>query len=543
VVRDFADPEAAKAFLRPSLSALHPPEALTDLPRGCDRILRAVREGETIFVHGDYDVDGMAGTTLLTLWIRRLGGKVVPFLPHRLRDGYDLGPAGLAASAESGAALIVTVDCGILAHEAIREAKERGMDVIITDHHAPGRTLPPAVAVLNPNRDGSSYPNKGLSGAGVAFKLCQGLGEAFGVPAEDLHPFLDLVALATVADLVPLTGENRVLARFGLRALSETRNLGLQALMTEAGLQRDQITAGNIGFGLAPRLNAMGRLGDPRAALRLLLADSPEEGRTLAREAEELNRRRQETDARTLEEALDQLSRTFDPSRDFGLVLDSEGWHPGVIGIVASRVVERLHRPTVMVATDGSRGRGSARSIPGFDLLDAIRACGEHLERYGGHRQAAGMELARSRLPGFRDAFNREARVRLEGTELRPVLTVDLEVRLEELSEELHRFLRHLGPHGIGNPRPLFLLRGVILRGRTRLVGAGHLKARIRQGASELDAIGFRLGHRIHPEELGPGPFDALVQLGENEYRGVRTLQAHLKDIRPSESPVTGTGP
>jgi single-stranded-DNA-specific exonuclease len=363
------------------------------------------------------------------------------------------------------------------------------------------------------------------------------------VPAEDLHPFLDLVALATVADLVPLTGENRVLARFGLRALSETRNLGLQALMTEAGLQRDQITAGNIGFGLAPRLNAMGRLGDPRAALRLLLADSPEEGRTLAREAEELNRRRQETDARTLEEALDQLSRTFDPSRDFGLVLDSEGWHPGVIGIVASRVVERLHRPTVMVATDGSRGRGSARSIPGFDLLDAIRACGEHLERYGGHRQAAGMELARSRLPGFRDAFNREARVRLEGTELRPVLTVDLEVRLEELSEELHRFLRHLGPHGIGNPRPLFLLRGVILRGRTRLVGAGHLKARIRQGASELDAIGFRLGHRIHPEELGPGPFDALVQLGENEYRGVRTLQAHLKDIRPSESPVTGTGP
>jgi single-stranded-DNA-specific exonuclease len=499
-----------------------------------ERILQALRLGETVLIHGDYDVDGMAGTALLTAWIRRLGGKAVPFLPHRVQDGYDLGPSGLARAAESGASLIVTVDCGTTAHEAVTEARGRGVEVIVTDHHAPGPSLPDAFAVVNPNRTDCPYPNKALSGAGVAFKLCQGLVEAVGRPHEELHPFLDLVALATVADLMPLKGENRALVRFGLRALAETRNPGLRALMEEAGFSRGRISAGNIGFGLAPRLNALGRLGDAQTGLRLLLAQTPEEGRQLAREAEELNRRRQEADGRTLEEALDQLSHTFDPSSDFGVVLDADGWHPGVIGIVASRVAERINRPTILLAKDGSRARGSARSVAGFDLLDAIRACEQHLGRYGGHRLAAGMEVDTNRIAAFRAAFNEEARVRLQGLDLRPRMTVDLEVSLSELSPDLHRFLRHLEPHGIGNPRPLFLVRGVRFPRSARIVGGGHLKARIDQDGFEMDAIGFRLAHRFRPEGMGTGPFDILAHLAENEYRGVRTLQAHLKDLRPA---------
>ncbi len=535
VARGLADPQEARAFLRPLLSSLHPPEGLADLPVAVERILSAIRDRETIFVHGDYDVDGMAGTSLLTRWIRRLGGRVVPFLPHRLRDGYDLGPAGLAAAREAGASLLVTVDCGILAHEAVGEAVASGLDVVVTDHHAPGRDLPPALAVLNPNREDSTYPDPGLCGAGVAFKLCQGLARALEIGEEELYPYLDLVALATVADLVPLTGENRVLVRFGLKAMAESRNVGLRALMARAGVDPEALSPGAIGFTLAPRLNAMGRLGDPNLGLRLLLTEKPEEAAFLADTAEEMNRARQEEDRRTLEEALRLLAGEYDPARDFAVVLASEGWHPGVVGIVASRVVERIHRPAVLVALDGEKGRGSARSIPGFHLLEGIRACGALLERFGGHRQAAGMEIRRERIGEFRKALNGEACRALEGTRLCPELRVDLEVELGELTPELHHLLRHLGPHGMGNPRPLFLVRRAELVSPPRVVGTDHLKARLGQGRAGLDAIGFHLAGRVPPGTLGRGPVDAVFQLQENEYRGVRSLQANLKDLRLSE--------
>jgi single-stranded-DNA-specific exonuclease len=534
VTRGFHDPGAAKAFLRPSLSGLNPPGTLEDIPAAVHRIVAALEARETIFVHGDYDVDGMAGTALLTRWLRRLGGTVAPFVPHRVRDGYDLGPAGLEAAAAAGASLMVTVDCGILAHGALAEARGMGMDIIVTDHHTPDGQLPPALAVLNPNRADGSYPDPGLCGAGVVFKLCQALAQARGVSQEELHPLLDLVGMATIADLVPLAGENRILARFGLRALAQTRNLGLRALMDHAGVGPEQLSAGTVGFVLAPRLNAVGRLGDASRGLRLLLTEDQGEADHLAREAGELNRERQEEDRRILAEALGQLAGSYDPERDFSVVLGSEGWHPGVVGIVASRVVELVHRPAVLVSLQGDRGRGSGRSIPQFHLLDGIRACAPHLERFGGHRQAAGMEILRHRLPQFREAFNAEARRALEDQDLRPTLHLEVEVRLEDLSWDLHKYLKHFGPHGIGNPRPVFLARGVSLAQPGRVVGSHHLKLHLRQGRTELEAIGFRMAQRLPPDALGPGPLDVAFQLQENEYRGTRRLQANLKDLRPS---------
>jgi len=537
-VRGIHDPEEAKAFLRPLITSLHPPGHLTDLPLAVTRITEAIRGGETIFIHGDYDVDGMAGAALLTRWIRTLGGKVVPFIPHRLRDGYDLGPGGVQKAVEVGASLLITVDSGILAHQAIADAVAQGLDVVVTDHHTPGDTLPGALAVLNPNRADCSYPNKGLCGAGVAFKLCQGLGEAFGRGEEELHPYLDLVALATVADVVPLTGENRTLVRFGLRAFSRTQNLGLSRLMAAAGVFPERVTAEAVGFALAPRLNAIGRLSDANLGLDLLLTEDVEEAERLAGEAEVLNRERQNTDKRTLEEALDQLRGRFDPDEDFGVVVSGEGWHPGVVGIVASRVMKRVFRPTIVVAMDGDRGRGSGRSIPGFHLLSAIRTAGEHLERFGGHKQAAGLDVLRENLPAFREAFGREARSALEGVELRPKLRVELEVTLEEMTQELFKFLEYLGPHGMGNFRPVFLARGVQLDGVAKVVKNTHLKLSMQQNGVRMEGMGWGLAERIPPGSLRDGPLDVAFQLDENEFRGVRTLQAILKDIRvPGQAP------
>jgi len=534
VARGYSQLEEAKGFLRPLLDDLHPPELLAGATEAARRILAAMEDEETILVHGDYDVDGIAGAAILTRYLRRLGARVVPFVPHRLRHGYDLGPGGVDRAVEVGATLLITVDSGIGAHAAVERANALGIDVVVTDHHTPGPSLPPAVAVVNPNRRDCPYPDKGLSGAGVAFKLCQLLGGMRGMTPETLLPLLDLVALATVADLVPLSGENRILVRYGLRAIRETREVGLQALLHGAGLGGKEVEAGEVGFVLAPRINAAGRMGDADDGLRLLLCGDAEEARGLALGLELLNRERREEEARTLEEALALLAAGYDPERDHGVVLAGEGWHPGVIGIVASRVVERIHRPVVLVAMDGERGRGSARSVPGFHLYEAVAACGGLLDRFGGHRQAAGMDLRRDRLPGFRAAFAAEARRRLQGHDLRPVIRVDLELPLAEATPELLRYLRYLGPHGIGNPRPVFLARRVELTPPPRVVGDGHLKLRLRENGASVEAIGFRMAERFPPEALEGSEVDVLFHLQENEYRGVRRVQARLLDLRPT---------
>ena len=536
--RDLTDPDRAKRFLRPRLEDLHDPSDLRDLDHAVARILEAIEAGETVLVHGDYDVDGVCSATLLTLWLRRIGGTVVPFVPHRLRDGYDFGPAGIRAAVEAGASLVVTCDSGVVAHEAVDEAARQGLEVIVTDHHTPAGTLPSAFAVVNPNRSDCNYPAPQLCGTGVVFKLCQALAARAGVPVEELWPHLDLVALATVADLVPLTGENRVLVRFGLRYLAHTAKPGLRALIRVAGLDtRPGVAAGRVGFVLGPRINAAGRMGDADSALRLLLTSDSSEADGLAAVLERANDRRREEDRATLDQALERLSVEFDSAQDFGVVLAGEGWHPGVIGIVASRLVERIHRPVVLVSLEGDRGRGSARSIPDVHLLRAVEAGSPHLARFGGHAQAAGLEIERERLPSFRTAFNEGVRDQLQGRFPRPRVGGDQELALTDATDDLHDLLQHVGPFGIGNPRPVFWARDLQVVGEAKVVGGGHLKLRLGDGSNVLEAIGFGLAARVPPTSVGPGRMDALFQLTENEYRGRRTLQARLLDLRPAGNP------
>ena len=531
VRRGFAGADDARHFLRPLLEHLHDPHALPDAEKAATRILAAIERGETIFVHGDYDVDGVCAAALYTIWLRTLGASVAPFVPHRLTDGYDFGAAGLAAARAAGARLILTGDCGILAHEWIGKAMAEGIEVIVTDHHVPGITLPPAVAVVNPARADSAYPEATLCGTGVAWKLCCLLAEMAGEPVEGLLPHLDLVALATVADLVPLDGENRVLVRFGLRALARTTKPGLRALLAVTGLEEKTLEAGRVGFVLAPRINAAGRMGDAKRGLRLLLTDDQAEAERLAHELEDENRVRQAEDRRTLEEALEMLAGSFDPERDFGVVLAAQGWHPGVIGIAASRVVERIHRPVVMVALDGARGRGSARSIPGFHLHEAITACSAHLDRFGGHAQAAGMDVSTAALPAFRAAFEEEARRRLTGHDLRPRLRIDLELPADPVDQRLVELFQYCGPHGMGNPRPVFLVRGAEAS-LAKEVGKGHLKVRLRKGAVRLEGIGFGLAERFAPGTLDGRLLDVVFQLSIDEWRGAPRVQARILDLR-----------
>jgi len=545
VQRGRGEPEAAKRHLRPLIQDLPDPGRLRDLSAAADRIADAIRMGEPIFVHGDYDVDGVCAAALLTRWIRRLGGTAHGFAPHRLRDGYDLSLGGVERARASGAGLLVTVDCGIVAHEAVQAAVDAGLDVIVTDHHTPGDTLPSALAVVNPNRsdDDSGYGD--LCGAAIAFALVRVLAERAGHDLEELVPDLDLVALATVSDLVPLRETNRALVRYGLRALGRTTKPGLRALLEVTGLAEpgadpgaaEPIEAGKVGFVLGPRINAVGRMGDAGDALALLLTEDREEATRLAGLLDRINLERQEEDQRTLAEALDLLEREYDPDRDYGVVLAGEGWHPGVIGIVASRVVERIHRPVILVALDGDQGRGSARSIPGFQLYDAIATCAPLLRRFGGHAQAAGLDVSRDQLDPLREGFRRAAAAVLEGQDLRPRLRADLELDPGEATLELADLSRWLGPHGIGNSRPVFLARDLEVVGTAREVGRGHLKLRLRGSGQPVDAIGFRLLDRI-PLASVQGRMDALFRLSVNEWRGRRTAQLQLLDIRPSGGEV-----
>ena len=534
IQRGHTEGAGAREFLRPHPAQIHPPR-MAGMGNAVERLRRAIREGERILVHGDYDVDGICAAALYTRALRMMDADAEAFVPNRLVDGYDLGDAGIHAAARAGATLILTADCGIVAHEAVEQARRSGIEVIVTDHHTPGPSLPPAAAVVNPNRTDCPYPEKGLAGVGVAYKVCCALAEELGFPTERFTCFLDLVALATVADLAPLRGENRALVRWGLRVLADTPNPGLRALLESTKLaQHAQITAGQVGFILAPRINAVGRMGDAQRGLRLLLTDDDSEARRIASELEEENRSRRETEAETLRQALGLLERSYDPARDRAVVLAAEGWHPGVIGIVASRVVERIHRPTVMIALKGeAEGRGSARSIPGFDLFRAIQACSAHLTRFGGHRAAAGCSIPPERVPLFRDALNSHASEHLDEDLLVPEVRIDLEVALGEADAKLHSGLRHFAPCGMGNPNPTLAVRNIEVVGEPRIVGRNHLKLTLASNGHRLDAIGWGMGDRL-PELRQSAGVDVAFHLDQNVWRGEKRLQAKLVDLRPA---------
>lgn len=528
VQRGYTDPESARRFLRPSLTELSDPLALADMGRAVQLIVAAVRRGAPILVHGDFDVDGQCASALLTRAIRLAGGNAIAFVPHRLRDGYDFGPAGLGQALAVGAGLVITCDCGITAVETVAAAKRAGLEVIVTDHHLPGPALPPADAVLDPQRPDDRSGATNLCGTGVGFKLVQALVPALGLsPNLPLH-LLDLVALATVADVVPLVGENRILVKHGLKLLAESRWPGVRALVETAGLAGRAIRAGHVGFILGPRLNAAGRIGDAAEGLRLLLTDDPVEAMTVARRLDALNAERQLIDQRILDQVLDQLARAG--ALDAGIVLDGEDWHPGVVGIVASRVVERYGRPTFLIAFDGDIGKGSGRSISRFNLHAALTACGDLLERFGGHHMAAGLTVRRGNLGAFRTRFAGVARELLGPEDLGPEQRVDLEIPLGQATADFERLARYLEPCGAGNPSPVLGVRGVRLS-RRAIVGTGHLKGVLEDGNTRLNAIGFQWADRA--AGLGDGPVDAAFRLELNDWQGFTTLQARLCALAP----------
>jgi single-stranded-DNA-specific exonuclease len=525
--------DQARHFLRPGLDDLADPASLAGMGEAVDAVARAVQRRTGILVHGDYDVDGQCASALLTRALRAAGARVTPFLPHRLRDGYDLGPAGIAAAKAAGAGLIITCDCGITATAAVDAARAEGLDVVITDHHLPGARLPNAVAIVDPQREDDQSGLRQLCGTGIAFKLVQALVPALGLPGNLPYHFLDLVALATVADIVPLTGENRVLVRYGLRLLSESRWPGVRALIRASGLEGKDIRASQVGFILAPRLNAAGRVGDANDGLRLLLTDDPDEAARLALMLERMNVERQGLDQRILEEAIEQVERERDPGRDTALVLASESWHPGVVGIVASRVVERYGRPAFLIALDGDVGKGSGRSISRFDLHAALTRCGDLLERFGGHHMAAGLTLRREQLEAFRERFAAVARESLTELDLGPEQRVDLVLELGACDPDLERLCRYLEPCGMGNPSPVFGARGIRLEGARR-VGSGHLKGILSGPGGRLAAIGFNWADRAPTAEM----LDVAFRLEQNEWQGETTLQARIVALTPAPAPV-----
>jgi single-stranded-DNA-specific exonuclease len=530
VQRGHGTEEAARRYLRPSLADLSDPWALAGMAEAVEAIVATIRAGGRILVHGDYDVDGQCSSALLTRALRVAGADVTPFLPHRLRDGYDFGPAGLEAARVAGASLIITCDCGITAVETVRAAAQAGIGVIVTDHHLPGPELPPALAVVDPQRADDTSGANALCGTGIAFKLVQALVPALGLPANLPYHLLDLVALATVADVVPLQGENRILVRHGLKLLANSRWTGVQALIEATGLTGKEVVARHLGFVLGPRLNAAGRVADATDGLRLLLSDDPDESTALAKRLEGLNVERQALDQRILEEALEQVERTGDPERDASFVLTGDGWHPGVVGIVASRVVERYGRPTFLIAFDGEIGKGSGRSTSRFDLHGALLSCADLLERFGGHRMAAGLTIQRNQLEAFRERFGDVARQTLAPEDLGPEQRVDLEIGLGEVTGELERLCRYLEPCGQGNASPVFGARGVRFTNRS-IVGSGHLKGLLDDGTTRLSVIGFQWADRV--PWLGDELVDAAFRIECNEWNGISTLQARLCALSP----------
>jgi single-stranded-DNA-specific exonuclease len=530
IQRGFSDPDSAKRFLRPSLSELADPLSLAGMAEAVETIVATVRSGGIILVHGDYDVDGQCASALLTRALRLAGAAVVTFLPHRLRDGYDFSTAGLNAAVDAKASLIITVDCGITATETVLAARAAGIKVVVTDHHLPGPELPAANAVVNPQRFDDRSSLKMLCGSGVAFKMVQALVPALGLPAHLPLHLLDYVALATVADLVPLVGENRILVKHGLKLLSDPRWPGLRSLLRVTGLLGRDIKASHLGFMLGPRLNAAGRVGDAADGLKLLLTDDLAEAERLAGKLEILNTERQALDQQILEKVLQQVEES-ELDRTAAFVLAGEGWHPGVVGIVASRVVERYGRPTFIIALDGDIGKGSGRSISRYDLHHALVGCGDLLERYGGHHMAAGLTILRTQLPAFQQRFQELALAQLNPETLGPEQRVDLEVNVPDLTMGLERLCRYLEPCGMGNPGPVFGVRGVRFCERQR-VGERHLKGLMMRDDSTIAAIGFDWADRV--PWLCDDPVDVAFRLECNEWQGRESLQARVVGISPT---------
>ena len=524
--------EEARLFWEPRMEDLHDPFLLEGMEPTVDRLERALRDKEKMMVFGDYDVDGITGTALVWRALNSLGGEVGWYLPNRAREGYGISASGVEEAHSRGVSLLVSVDCGITAHAEVELAGSLGIDCIITDHHEPKESLPKAVAVLNPKLAGSRYPYQELAGVGVAYKMLQGLYARLGLEPEQLQEHLDLVALGTLADIVPLNGENRVLAKFGLEKLRSSRKPGVRALLEVTGLTGKPLDSGQIVFMLAPRINAVGRIGEAGEALRLLITENQDEALAIAQTLDQENRKRKEIDDQILAEAMEMVRRRIDLDEEMVIVLESETWHQGVIGIVASRLVEQFYRPTVLIAVDGDKGKGSARSIPAFHLHEALKSCQEHLLGFGGHKYAAGMSIEAGRIPEFRKKLNLVARETMSPEDLVPNQALDAVVDLDEVDIDTARSFARFAPFGPGNRHPVLAARQLRVVGSPQIVGRNHLKFKVKQKQRVFDSIGFSFGDRLEEIEDPDALLDMAFVLEENEWQGQKKLQLRLKDIR-----------
>lgn len=529
--RGVTDLDAAGVFLSGTLAALPDPFLLDGMTAAVQRLVAAISAGETIAVHGDYDVDGITATALLCEALSWFGAVVEYHIPLRTRDGYGLSEQAIRRAAQSGVQLIVSVDCGISALLEADLAAQLGIDLIITDHHQPLDRLPVAVARINPWLAACRYPDKKLSGVGVAFMLSLALRSALrhsghlAVPEPDVRYLLDLVAMGTIADLVPLSGINRILVKAGLRLLERGQRPGVVALKQIADVK--QVSAGAVGFKLAPRLNAAGRLEDAALGVELLLCQDSRQATQMASQLNDFNQQRQTIEQQVLDQAIERISKEL-AQEQFTIVLADERWHAGVIGIVASRLVERFHRPTVLIAIDHGVGKGSARSIAGFHLFKSFQHCAALLGGFGGHEFAAGLSIDPQRVPEFAQSFEQYARQRLSAPDLVALRNYDAEVLLHHLDRTFYDELQALAPFGAGNPEPLLLCRGVEVFQPT-VVGTKHVRFVVRQAGVSHPCIAFSFGDRLAEFD---GEVDVLFQLTLNSWRDRETLQLNIKDIR-----------
>ena len=544
VLRGIDSFDAARHFFRAGREDLHDPFLMQDMDRAADRVAAAVEQGERVLVYGDYDVDGTTATTLLTDFLRTHGADADYFIPDRYEDGYGLGERGIDTAAEQGAGLIIALDCGITAHEEANYARSKDIDLIICDHHKPKDTLPAATAVLNPKREDCSYPFDELSGCGVGFKLVQATLDRLGEPPERAFDYLDLMAISTAADIVPLHGENRVLLREGLRAMETNPRLGVRALADAARFELTDVTTGDVVFKIGPRINAAGRMAHAEQAVALLLADDPDEAKALAAELEALNKERRSIDQETLREAKTMAERQITARNPHALVLYQPDWHLGVIGIVASRIVEQFYRPTVMLCRNGDAVKGSARSISGVNIYNALTACEDVLTQFGGHDYAAGMSLPEDNVDPFRNRLNDAIGEVVTAELLTPAIKIDAPLDLRTIGSVDDRFwaiLKQFGPFGPANSKPVFHAADVTVVGQPRTVGSGgkHLKFKVRQrdapNGPAIDVIGFGMGDQLstlRDSQRTDRPLELLFSLESNTWKGRTSLQLKARALR-----------
>jgi single-stranded-DNA-specific exonuclease len=527
--RGFTTDSEIEAFLFSGLSSLHDPFLMKNMKEVKARIEKAVRAREKILIHGDYDVDGITGVAVLARTLEVLGGEYTTFLPERERDGYGVSEAAIHQAKEQGVGLIATVDCGITAKSEIGIARSHGMDVIVIDHHRlPAEGLPDTHLILNPLQEDCPYPFKELSAAGLAFKLSQAL------TGDAAFEHLDLVALSTISDIAPLTGENRILVKKGLEMLSERKNIGIRALAEVAKMKTSKVDTGHVGFILGPRLNAAGRMSSADTALQLLLTKVPREAESLAKILDEENKARQKMERETTQEAIRKVERTVNFNRERVIVVDGSGWHRGVIGIVASRLVEKFERPAVVISVEDGVGRGSGRSIKSFHLFNALSSCGEVLEEFGGHAQAAGLTVTEKNIPLLREKINAFALEHLPPEALKRHVTADMELKLKDLTGLFLGELELLEPYGVGNPRPVFQTGGLELRSKPRRLYGETYEVLLTEGPQNYQAHLDEKQMLLCATGGVETRFTAAYTVKTKQWNGLTTLVLNIKDLQPA---------